>query len=40
MRTTRGNELVDVSLVGPVEHGDVVLIHVGTAIVLVGGDKS
>jgi hydrogenase maturation factor len=32
VRTARGTETVDVTLVGPVEPGDLVLVHAGTAI--------
>lgn len=32
VRTAEGTELVDVTLVGPVDPGDLVLVHAGTAI--------
>ena len=36
VRTAAGTELVDTTLVGPVEPGDLILVHAGTAITLVG----
>jgi hypothetical protein len=38
VRTAGGVELVDVNLVAPVGPGDLVLVHAGTAIALVGSD--
>lgn len=40
VRTACGVERVDVSLVGPVEPDDLVLVHAGTAIALVDGIDS
>jgi len=38
VRTGDGVEVVDTTLVGPLQAGDLVLIHAGTAITLVGGE--
>jgi hypothetical protein len=38
VRTAGGVEVIDVNLVAPVGPGDLVLVHAGTAIALVGSD--
>jgi len=37
VRTATGDETVDTSVVGPVEPGDLLLVHAGTAIAVVAG---
>jgi len=40
VRTAAGIEQIDVNLVGPVGPGDLVLVHAGAAIAVVGADAS
>ena len=40
VRTAGGVERIDVNLVAPVGPGDLVLVHAGTAIALVGSDSA
>ncbi len=39
VRTARGRERVDTSLVGDVQPGDLLLVHAGTAIEILGGGR-